>query len=74
MMARSPIRISLSNNSNEQVSISFTNLLGQVLKTENLGNEISIHANLNVSDLPKGIYFMNLKIGQNTSIKKIVKE
>ena len=68
------VNVSLTNNSVNEVNLSLTNMFGQVVKTENLGNEVSIHRTINVSDLPNGIYFMNIKIGSTYSVKKIVIE
>ncbi len=68
------LNVAMNNVSGEQVNVSFTNVLGQIVKNENLGNEISILANINVSDLLKGIYFVNIKTGQKSSMKKIVIE
>jgi hypothetical protein len=68
------INVSLSNNSNDNVSVTLTNVIGKVVKNENLGNKNLIHSNLNVNELPKGIYFMNVYIGQTSSVKKIVIE
>jgi hypothetical protein len=66
------ITVSLENKSNEAVNLSLSNSLGQTVRTENLGNDQSIQSNLNVNDLPKGIYFLKTTIGKMSSVKKIV--
>jgi hypothetical protein len=68
------INVSLTNNLNNTVSIYFTNIFGQTLRKENVGSETYINTHLNVNDLPKGIYFVNVRIGQTSSVKKIVIE
>ncbi|MDO8999085.1 MAG: T9SS type A sorting domain-containing protein [Bacteroidota bacterium] len=68
------INIKLDNSANKDVSVSLTNLLGQEVKKEFLGKENSINSKLNVTGLPKGIYIMNLSIGNTISTKKIVVE
>jgi hypothetical protein len=72
--AHESINVSLTNNSNLPVSASLTNMLGQVVITENLGNTSLIRSNINISTLPKGLYFMNVKVGEATSLKKVVIE
>ncbi len=72
--AHETINVSLTNNSDLPVSASLTNMLGQVVMTENLGNDNLIRGSLNVSTLPKGLYFMNVKVGEATTIKKIIIE
>ncbi len=68
------LNVAMNNALGEPINVSFSNILGQIVKNENLGNEISILANINVSDLPKGIYFVNIKSGQKFSMKKIIIE
>ncbi|MCE3227737.1 MAG: C-terminal target protein [Bacteroidetes bacterium] len=68
------INISLDNKSNENVSVSLTNLVGQTVKEQTLGNDNVIKTNVDVSGLSKGIYLMNVKIGNTSSVKKIAIE
>ncbi|HWY09773.1 MAG TPA: T9SS type A sorting domain-containing protein [Bacteroidia bacterium] len=72
--ARETINVALTNNSNLPVSASLTNMLGQVVITENLGNTNLIRSNVNISTLPKGLYFMNVKVGEAVTIRKIIIE
>jgi hypothetical protein len=68
------LNISLDNAANETVSVSLTNMIGQTVKEQNLGSNTSIKSNLDVNGLSKGIYLMNVKIGNSSSVKKIVIE
>jgi len=70
--ANGVINISCDNNSNEAININLTNILGSVVKKESFGAENKIRVTMNVSDLPKGIYFINVNIGNTSSVKKIV--
>ncbi len=72
--AHETINVFLTNNSNLPVSANLTNMLGQIVITENLGNDNLIRGSLNVSALPKGLYFMNVKADEMITIKKIILE
>ncbi|MES2592174.1 MAG: T9SS type A sorting domain-containing protein [Bacteroidota bacterium] len=55
------------------VSISMVNALGQAVMTENLGkmNAGDQTYSFSTSSLNNGLYFMNIKVGNNTIIKKV---
>jgi hypothetical protein len=72
--ANETITISLSNPGHQMVSATLTNMLGQVVKTERFGNGTSIHTNLNITDLQKGMYLLNLMVGDTNTIRKIIVE
>ena len=72
--AHEAITIALNNNPNLPVSATLTNMLGQIVITENLGYSSLIRNNINISALSKGLYFMNVKVGEAITIKKIVIE
>ncbi|MGZ4090937.1 MAG: T9SS type A sorting domain-containing protein, partial [Bacteroidia bacterium] len=60
------------NNSNLPVSITLTNLVGQVVKAVSLGSESNINSLINVADLSKGVYLVNIKTGTSSSVKKVI--
>lgn len=66
------IAISLDNVLNDQVNVRLTNMLGQVVKSEELGTDTHIEKKVNVSTLAKGIYTMNVTIGKTSSVRKII--
>ncbi|MGZ3898955.1 MAG: T9SS type A sorting domain-containing protein [Bacteroidia bacterium] len=66
------LTISLNNNSNLPVSITLTNLVGQVVKAVSLGSESNINSLINVADLSKGVYLVNIKTGTSSSVKKVI--
>jgi hypothetical protein len=55
------------------VKVNLTNVLGEVVYSENLGNlnEGNYSQTINSNDLVKGIYFLNLSIGANTTTQKV---
>lgn len=55
------------------VSIELVNTVGQVVITENLGNRTAGVQNysLDATSLNNGLYFLNIKIGNNTITKKV---
>jgi len=60
-------------NASERVSVDLVNVVGQVVKSIDLGNR---SAGLNreyidVNDLSEGIYFMNLNVGDNQATLKV---
>ncbi len=65
--------LELEFNSKTDVNVSIMNHLGQVLKTENISNS-SLSKTYNVSELPSGIYLVRIQVGNEMSIRKIVKQ
>lgn len=69
----SEVFINLENLAQEDISITLFNSLGQRLQyipeTEMAGKTQSV---LNVSGYASGIYFVNIKAGENTTTKKLV--
>ncbi len=68
------MQINFNLNETKKVEIKIYNNLGAIVFTSNEGQLISGNHTLeiSVSDLAKGIYYMNLKAGENTISKKIV--
>ncbi len=68
------LRIELKENS--VINYTLTNTIGQIMSTKS--NELLPKGEhnqwLSMRDLPNGIYFLNVKIGELSFIKKIVKE
>ena len=67
----SDIEFDAASNNNSVIKI--TNTLGQTIKTIELGN-VSGQQNvsLNISDLEKGIYMVQIISGENNIVKQIV--
>ncbi len=65
------VDFNLSTNNN--VSIVIVNTVGQLVKTENLGNmSAGIHTYLmDASSLSNGLYFLNITVGNSTITKKV---
>jgi hypothetical protein len=70
--AKDMLTIKLNNNSNLPVSITVTNIAGQVIKSTSLGNASNINSVINVADLPKGVYLISIKTGDSSQAKKII--
>lgn len=60
-------------NSSENVTVEFVNLLGSVVKSEEV-NVDQLQSGLNVSTLQKGIYIVRIINGESITVKKISKE
>lgn len=72
--AKEFLTVSLENNANDMVTYTISNMLGQEVKSANLGTNAKINSTINVAGLSKGIYMLNLKTGTATSVKKIIIE
>jgi hypothetical protein len=70
--ASDDVTLSLDNSSNDNVSVSLTNLIGQKVKEQNLGNHSAIRSNLELSDLPNGVYMLTVKVGSTSAVKKLI--
>jgi len=70
--AKNNFSISLNNEKAEPVSYELINAIGQSVKKENLGNQQgkTIY-NINVSEIPAGVYFVKVSEGNKVSTKKI---
>ena len=60
-------------SSNKILSIEITNTIGQVIYTKDYENMNSLE-NINISQIPKGIYFIKVITENGIGIKKILKE
>lgn len=72
--ATNKINISLSNNRSENVSAQIFNTVGQLVKSENLGNSTSVQTTIDVSDLAKGVYYVKTTVGGKAELKKVIVE
>lgn len=72
--AKDVLNIALNNKLNEEVTATLNNMLGQPVKAIVLGTEGVINSQINLSDISRGIYTLNVQAGKNTSVKKIVIE
>ena len=66
------IHIEIPDIGNKAVNIMVINTLGKVVLSRNTKTAGSYSYLLNVSDLPKGIYFVSINIGNNKYLKKII--
>jgi hypothetical protein len=65
------IEINLNNTVANNTSIEIYNELGVLCKTANL---LSDETRIDVRDLSSGIYFLKIKTGEGTTIKKLIKK
>jgi len=65
------LQISIDQPS-EDVMISIVNMTGQTVYNNSIAN--TGHINLNLENLDKGVYLLHIKVGDNISTQKIVKE
>lgn len=74
--AKNNVEVSFSINDNNDVNISIFNSLGAMVYSQNEGNLTSGNhtVNVNVSKLSSGVYYMNVKAGDNTITKKLIIE
>lgn len=65
--------VKYDNRLAEKTSIKIINTAGQVVKTINLGNKTLVQENIAHTDLAEGLYIVEVQIGREKSIKKIIK-
>ena len=65
------INLSAEFTKNSNLNINITNLAGQVVYTKDLGNTSSLKQQIDISNLPKGMYFININFDGKTNIYKI---
>ena len=70
--ASEKINIKLKNDQLSYNNISIINSLGQVVKTQKSNSEIDV--NIDVKDLPSGLYLLNINSDSSTSVKKLIIE
>ena len=59
---------------NTPVTLSIYNSLGQIVRTEDQGRIRQHLAQLDISDLGKGVYFLQVQTPENVFAKPFVKE
>lgn len=68
-----PVNSMLTINSKEQITaVSFIDISGRLVK--NIAINSSLNANINVSNLTPGSYFVKVKTVNNTYIKRVIKK
>ncbi len=74
--AQTQVEIRFANvATNRTLSVSILNTLGQVVRTENINKDsANYNCQLNVSDLPAGIYMIRFSDGTQVGAKRLVKE
>ena len=70
--ATSQVAISFNLNSSANTTITLTNTLGQVVKTQNMGNVSNGQAIFNVSELANGVYFYSVVANGERSTGRVV--
>ena len=70
--ASSFVNVDLSNKAGQNVSVEIYNQLGQCIRKENFGNAAEIKASINTSEIPKGLYFVQTKVGSKSVTKKLI--
>ncbi len=70
--------IDIENPSREPIYLSLTNLVGQVMATkhfENIDEDMSIHlSDMTDTKFEKGIYFLNIRVGNKVQSYKLISE
>ena len=67
--------LEIANSNEATCELNILNNLGQIVQRENLfSNQDIFHKKLNISNLPNGIYHIQIKLGAKTLYKKIVKQ
>ncbi|MEA3494668.1 MAG: M4 family metallopeptidase [Bacteroidota bacterium] len=73
--ANNKLNISFETINSEDVSIQFINILGKTFITKKIKGKINNHkTEIDISNLPKGIYFIKIKNKEGAIIKKIIKK
>ena len=70
--ASEKINIKVKNDQLSYNNISIINSLGQVVKTQKANSETDV--NIDVKDLPSGLYLLNINSDSSTSVKKLIIE
>ena len=62
----------MNNENAEVISYEMINVLGQIVRKENLGNSKGeVKFNIETSGIESGVYFVKVYAGNATSVKKI---
>jgi hypothetical protein len=70
--AKGNFNISMNNENAEVISYEMINVLGQIVRKENLGNSKGeVKFNIETSGIESGVYFVKVYAGNATSVKKI---
>lgn len=69
--ATNKVQVKLSNNSSYPATLTIQNLTGQVVKSFDLGTG-NINAELEVNDLPKGVYLVRTTVADKTGSRKLI--
>jgi len=72
--AKSEIHVTLRNETNAICNVEIIDVLGQPALESDLGNETEISADISISDLKPGIYFVKTTLGDRQSIRKLIVE
>jgi hypothetical protein len=69
------VTIDFSVNKETTITLTLTNIVGQVLKTETIkATEGTNNTVLSLINLPNGTYLLNISDGESTTLKRVVKQ
>lgn len=72
--ATNVLHLAIQQNMDQPLNMQMTDLLGRTVKTMNLGEELSTVADIDVSSLAAGMYYVVINTGrENEQVMKIVK-
>jgi hypothetical protein len=66
--------VDLKLNSSSELEIQLINSLGQIMKSYNYGNSAVHQIGLSLEDNTAGMYFVKLNFGNETIIRKVIKQ
>ena len=69
---RGQFNLDLQLNSEREVNIRLTTVLGQVLQSENYGLINQVQRSFNLEQLPAGLYLLHLQVGSEQSVQRII--
>ncbi len=72
--ARDRFSVSFTNTQNEEVQLEIYNSAGELVRLESLGREMQVSREIEVGDLPAGIYFVKGSLPGQRSLKRLIVE
>jgi hypothetical protein len=71
--AKNQFVVKYENALAQKTSIKIVNVAGQVMKNFDLGNQTSVQKNITNTDLADGLYIIEVAIGNEKTVRKIIK-
>lgn len=72
--AKETFNVKLTNRANAFVKLEIMNVMGVMVKSQDLGNSPEITETISIADLPAGLYIIKTSAGENISIRKVIVE